>query len=393
MKTYWIFLICLIFSRSLSAEPLKLEVHAEAAILMNADTGAILYEKKPRKRMYPASITKIATAMYALKVKGSSLEEIVTVDREAVAMTTEDAKIRSNYTMPAYWLVSDGVHLGFEEGEKISLKDLLYGMMMKSGNDAANIIAFHVAGSIPKFMTDLNKYLKQIGCKNTTFVNPHGLFHPQHQTTAYDMAVMSAVAIKNPIFGKIVSSIRHPRPKTNLKEEGLFIQTNKLIKPGKFYYDKAFGIKTGYLIKAGHTFVGAARKGERTLIAVLLKSKERNHLFMDAIKMFEAAFNETEQKRLLLPRGAQNFELVVEGATKPIQTVIHEDVILSYYPSEEPQIKCLLYWEDITLPVKKDQLVGYLKIETKGGRELFKVPLFAAEETHATWWHWLKNLF
>lgn len=387
------FFLHLFIQSPLLSESLKLRVHAEAALLMNANTGAILYEKHAQKIMYPASVTKIGTLLFALKLKENQLDEWVDIDPEALATTTEEAKIRSNYTTPAYWDVPEGTKMGLMKGERISLRDLLFGTMLMSGNDGANALAIHIAGSVPNFMAEMNTYLKKIGCKHTHFLNPHGLFHPKHHTTAYDLALMTKEAIKNPTFCEIVGTVHFKRPKTNKQEAMTFVQSNKLLRNGKFYYPKAFGVKTGYIAKAGNTFVAAARQDDRTLIAVLLKAKERNEMFSDAIKMFEAAFNEQKVHRTLLKKGAQTFSLQLEGAQAPIHTLIKEDAVLSYYPSEETKIKCLLYWEELTPPVKKEQQVGMLKIQTPNGLVLLTVPLYAQDTVKGTWFYGIKHFF
>src|ERR1700722_10906270 len=172
---------------SLFSIPLNITIQAEAAILMNAKTGAILYEKNSKELCYPASITKIATALYALKLKEDKLEEILTAQQDDLATATQEAWQKANYTLPSHWLTPGGTHIGLKVGEKMSLEDLLYGMLLASGNDASNVIARYAGeGSIPQFIKGLNSYLKQLGCLATTFYNPHGLFHPKHQVTAYD---------------------------------------------------------------------------------------------------------------------------------------------------------------------------------------------------------------
>lgn len=377
--------------------PLPVQVNAEAALLMNADTGAILYEKNARRLMYPASTTKIATALYALKVKGNKLHETVVVKQDCVAWTQEEAKKRANYKLPAYWLTPDGSHMGLKTGEEMSLRDLLYGMMLISANDASNAIAHHVGGSVPHFMDGMNAYLKEIGCQNTVFHNPHGLFHPEHQTTAYDMAIMIREGIKNHLFSKIVSTVRYDRPKTNMQESIPLVQTNRLLRHGKYYYSKAIGGKTGYLSKAGHNFVVAARHEDRTLIAVLLKEKERSEMFTDAIKLFETAFNQSKVQRTLIKAGPQSFALSVAGAAKPVKSYLKADAVLAYYPAEEPKVKCLLYWDDITPPIAQNQRVGELRFQSPDGKLWLTAPLLAQEDVNTTWFyalkHWITHLW
>ena len=168
MPRIWSFFALLIVPALAFSAPLSLSVNAEAAIVMNGDTGVILYAKNIHKKMIPASTTKVATALYALK-RVKNFEEAVIVDNEAVVSITAAAKKKSNYSMPAYWQEPDGTHMGLKAGEQLTLGDLFYGLMLVSGNDAANQIAIHLDKTVPAFMSNLNEYLKEIGCQNTHF--------------------------------------------------------------------------------------------------------------------------------------------------------------------------------------------------------------------------------
>jgi D-alanyl-D-alanine carboxypeptidase (penicillin-binding protein 5/6) len=378
----------------LYSEPLNVKVNAEAAILMNADTGKILYEKNAHELHYPASITKVATAAYALKKKGNELNAKVVAEQESIASITAEAKKRANYSLPSYWVEQGSSHIGIKKGEELTFRDLLYGMLVPSGNDAANCIAQYTSGSIPAFMTELNIYLKDIGCKNTTFYNPHGLHHPNHQTTAYDMAIIAREALKNPTFREVVATVRYTRPKTNKQESTTLVQTNRMIRSGRYFYPKAIGVKTGQTAAAMNTFVSAAKDNDRTLIAVLLKTKERNDVFLDSAKLFEAAFNQPKVQRTVLRAGPQKYELALKGAASPVKTYLKEDVTVEYYPAEEPKLKCLLYWDtNLTAPIAKDQQVGHLKLMAENDYVLKTIPLYSPTEVKITWASWFKSFF
>src|SRR3984957_869054 len=238
-------LALLIFTASLHGEVLQLSVSTEEAILMNAKTGKVLFEKNGYKQAYPASTTKIATALLTLHRCRDHLDILITAERESLASISPQAKRQSDYRSPSHWIETDSTHIGIKQGEELSLNDLLHGMLIASGNDAANVIAQRLGGTIPKFMEDVNDYLKKIGCKNTHFNNPHGLHHPAHMTTAYDLAVMAREGLKDPIFKQIVSTVRYTSAQTNLEFERTFTQTNQLLKKGPFFYQKAIGVKTG----------------------------------------------------------------------------------------------------------------------------------------------------
>lgn len=387
-------LICLAsfsFFPLLKSEPLQLSVHAESAILMNAETGAILYAKNPHALNYPASITKIATVLYTLRQKRDHLDVPIAADQEIIGWVSEEAIRRSNYTLPSYLLIPGCSHVGIKKGEILTLRDLLYGIMLASGDDASNVVAQYTSGTIPKFMEEVNQFIRTIGCQNTTFCNPHGLHHPRHQTTAYDMALLTREALNDPLFCEIASAVRYTRPKTNKQEASTWIQSNKLLRQGLYYYPKAIGVKTGYLSIANNTFVSAARDGDRTLIAVQLKVPERKDIFLDAVKMFESAFNQPKVSRTLLKKGAQKFILELPEAEKPIHTFIENDIKIEYYPAEEPEIKSYLSWNKLKLPIEKDQVVGEITLKFSDGTASQAVPLFAVESVQKNWPAWFKE--
>ncbi len=368
---------CLIGELSITAAPLNMQVHAEAAILMNADTGAILYEKQSHEQHYPASITKIATAIYALLKNGDKLDEVIIAQQDAVGAVSEEQVKKSNYSLPAYRIKMGSSHIGIKRGEKLTLRDLIYGMMLPSGNDAPNVIAQHIGGTIPQFMVELNAYLQSIGCTRTHFSSPHGLHHPMHYTTAYDMAILTKEALKNEQFREIISTITYKRPKTNMQEATTFVQTNRLLRKGPFYYPKAIGVKTGYGTPALHTFVGAATDQGRTLVAVLLCCKERDQIFKDTIALFEAAFNEKKISKEYFKAGSQAYEFEIANVKIPTHT--EKKFVLDFFPAEEPAVKAWLTWNKMTLPIKKGQEVGNIAIQVNE-QLVEKIPLLASSE-------------
>ena len=393
INTLALFCSCLGLNSAISS-PLPLTVSAESAIMINADTGAVLYEKKPHAKLFPASITKIATAAYALQLRGQDLTELMSADQDCIGSVTEEAKQRANYSLPSYWLVTDCSHIGIKKGETLTLKDLLYGMMVASADDASNVVAQKLGnGSIPHFMENLNEYVKSLGCKDTYFNNPHGLHHPKHVTTAYDMALITKQALKNPQFREMVSTSRYTRPKTNKQESTILVQTNKLLRAGEYYYPRAIGVKTGRTSKAGNTFVAAATEGDRTLIAVLMNVKDRKDIFKDAIRLFDAAFNQLKIEKTVIQAGSQRHSFELEGAEKLVQTYTVEDVTIAYYPAEEPKIKAFLQWDKLELPIKKGERVGELQLKAEDDSVMKAVPLFANENVDGQWSFRIKQFF
>lgn len=380
-----LFFTCILFPIFLSATlSLDRDIQSECVVLINASTGKVLFAKNPDQPVYPASTTKIATAFYALMQKPNGLKEAVIAPKEALITVSPSEKIQANYSKcPSFWLESDGSHVGIKSGHVLTLEELLYGTMISSGNDASNIIAHHVSGKIQTFVEDMNRFVKNLGCQNTHFCNPHGLHHPEHITTARDMARLAQCAMYHPVFRKAVAMKKYERQATATQPRLLFVQTNKMLLPGKHYYPEAIGIKTGYTSKAGHSVVVAAQKGDRTLIAAIYKSKDKDARFYDARALFDACFKEVKVEKLLLAAGPQAFSQLYDGAESEVQTYTKEPIRLEYYPSEEPEIRSLLTWDFVPLPIKEGTKVGQITI-LADEKEHTIVPLFAKNEVKET---------
>jgi D-alanyl-D-alanine carboxypeptidase (penicillin-binding protein 5/6) len=382
------FLFCLFVLGNLVAQPLEVEVAAPSAILMNADSGAILFEKHPHTPFYPASITKIATALFALHKKGADFDQLITVSAESLKL--KPAKHNGEY--PPYWLESDGTKMGLHRGEEISLDALLHGLMLISGNDAANVIAEEVSGSVPLFVQEMNQYLKGLGCQNTRFCNPHGLHHPDHVTTAFDICLVTKAALSIPKFREIVSKPFYMKAKTNKQGGGPIRHTNPLFKEGKFHYPKAIGVKTGFHSYAKNTFVAAAEDKGRVLIAVLLGCNKKEERYEDAIRLFETAFAEDKEERCFFSRG-HFFPKAIVGSKKPLEAELLDDLSICYYPSEEPIPRAFIHWEVPSLPIRKGQRVGEIHLLDERGVCLERKILCAKEEVKGTFFFRLKKWF
>ncbi|MFD1849887.1 D-alanyl-D-alanine carboxypeptidase family protein [Oceanobacillus bengalensis] len=243
------------------------EIVSEAAILIEADTGQVLYEKNAGEAMHPASLTKIATAIFAIE-KGK-LDENVTVSENATN--------------------ADGTTVFLEEGEQVALKKLIQGMLINSGNDAGVAIAEHVSGSMAGFAMDLNTYLKdKIGTKNTNFKNPHGLYEEDHMTTAEDLAKITKYAMQNKNFMNMFSA---KELDWDGKSWDTTIQTHHRILKGEFPYDGVTGGKNGFVNQSGFTLVTTAERDELSLIAVTLKANTDDAAYEDTIKLLDYGFD------------------------------------------------------------------------------------------------------
>lgn len=384
----------LLFSfASLPAPPLSFSISGDAAILMNAESRAILFEKNAHVRLFPASTTKIAIGLYTLKFFSHELDTVITAEQDALASISPEAKLKSNFTMPSHWLETDAMHMGIKKGEQMTLRDLLAGALIPSADDAANVIAKYCGKSIPEYMKQLNLYLASIGCKNTHFLNPHGLHHPEHQSTAYDLALMTTEALKEPLFCEMVAQPRFIRPKTNKQASVPIPNTNRLVRPGAYYYSKAIGVKTGWHSRSKSTFVGAARHGGRTLIVVLLGYANRKTLFEEAVQLFEVAFNQPKIHRTFLAAGDQPYTLSLPNSRDVLKTHLQEELSLDYYPAEDPQVKCILNWKALSLPIAENQEVAEIVLTTREGAVLKKAPLLAREPVEWAWpQRWVQKL-
>ncbi len=344
--------------RVLLCDQIPCDISASVALLINAETGKVLFSRNAEAPLYPASTTKVATALYALHKKSSSIGEIVTVSHDCVSAVPINVR-RSSGKHPSYRLEFGGTLMGLKVGEQVDLKTLLYGLMLPSGNDAANVIAEAVSGSVSQFMVDLNNYLKEIGCENTHFKNPHGLPDVEHVTTAKDLARMGQVAMKNPFFKQIVSSSKYLKAETNKQPEVILSQHNAIVKPAsKYYYPHATGIKTGYTIQAGHTLVASAEKGDRSLIAVICHKESSEMRFRNTIQLFEAAFKEPKKTRTLFSGIHDTFSKKIEGAKEVLKAGLAEDVKVSFYPSEQPKYYSQIRWKSHDLPIEAGSFVG-----------------------------------
>ncbi len=373
------FFVLLLWCFALTSKPLQVEVKAGSAVLMNADTEALLFEKHPFAPIYPASTTKIATALYILSEKQPSLDQKMKVSAESLKQRPLNKK--GNY--PPHWWYAEGTRMGLREGEILSVDTLLHGLMLTSGNDAANVMAEGLCGSVPAFMEEMNLYLRKIGCNGTRYLNPHGCHHPDHISTAYDLCLMTKVALKIPKFRELVSKVSYMAPKTNKQGPIELKQRNQLLIPGRYHYPKAIGVKTGFHFDAQNTLVAAAVHEGRTLIAAVMGTETPADRYADAVRLFETAFRETKEIRRLF--GPENsFSRSVPGAKMELTAALDRELLLSYFPSEEPIVRAFVYWEEPRLPIKKGQKVGVVRISGGKGELLAEGALFSKTEVKGT---------
>lgn len=339
---------------------------ASAAILYCADSGEILYEKNPHEKRAIASITKIMTAIIAL--------EYAAVNNKEVKFTSEMSAIGSSMYL--------------KEGEILALTELTKGMMMVSGNDAANAVAISVAGSTEKFAELMNQKAQQIGMKDTHFVTPSGLDDENHYSTAYDMALLCSYAMDNEQFRNIVSqksikvSYVYPENKTQI-----CTNHNRLLS----LYDDCVGIKTGFTEKAGRTLTSAAERDGVRLIAVTLND---GNDWNDHSALYDYGFSLVE--RVQLSTKYKSIDVALVGAEQNSVTVVpYSQSDATVMKDSISKIEEKIYLPRfVYAPVKKGSTVGKI-VYTLNGKVISETKLIASSDVQAQtaekhWYDFLK---
>lgn len=307
----------LISTNSISEWPQGPDIYAETAILMDADTGAILYNKGMDEKRYPASITKIMTCMLALE--HSSLDEQVTF--------TE--------TCQADQVAGSG-NAGMQVGEVLTMRQCLLLLMIRSANDVATQIAEHVGGSVESFVDMMNQKAQELGCMNTHFVNASGMPDDNHYSTAYDMALIFREAIKNDTFREIIGTQSFVIEPTNMNAETRSFSSHHplVVRSAPEYYEGCFGGKTGVTDSAKNTLVSGAERNGMTLIAVTMRADELGQLCQDQTNMFNYGFDnfskvEVPGGYVTIPNGKD-----VAGL-KVVETVSGDVTAEAYYYNDD----------------------------------------------------------
>ena len=302
-KIILLFLLMIIGIQTISFAD-EVSLNSEAAILVDVSTGRIIYEKNSTKKLYPASTTKILTAI--LVIENCKLDDIVTVKESALN------NIPNGY-----------VTCNLQIGEQLSIKDLLYALMIPSANDAAYVLAEHVAGSVDNFSTMMNDKARELGCKTTHFVNPNGIHDDSHYSTAYDLYLLADYAMKNETFRNLVATTEYTLPATEKypNTDRVLKTTNELLNENSrnYYYKNAIGIKTGYTSKAGNCLVAGATRDGLEFIAVVLNGgtteQGLNSRYVDSKKLFEYAYDNFTLTKII-EKGSVVQTLEVENGTK-----------------------------------------------------------------------------
>lgn len=362
MKRIILFLLMMSLSTPMWAEECLPKVQAKGAILIEQESGRVLFEKNAEEPLPMASTTKIMTCILAIE-KGK-LDDIVTVSKRAS--------------------LAPPVKLHLKQGEKQRLGDLLYALMLQSDNDVAVAVAEHIGGTVEHFCEMMTEKAKEIGAEHTCFKTPNGLDAEGHVASAHDMAIIAAYAMKNPTFVKVVTTTNIKIPTQTTEHSRIYdLQCkNRFI----YTYQGANGIKTGFTSKAGHCFVGGANRNDMQLIAVALGSgwgsRGKTQKYTDVIRMMNYGFNQYHMVNVIKP---------VKGvATVKVQKAIQKEVSLNCdalinlpltnKEAEELYIKTVVPTE-LVAPIKQGQEIGHIEVVCSGV-SLAKAPLYAGYSVH-----------
>jgi len=318
-------------------------VSARSAVLMCADNGKVIFEKNSREKLPMASTTKIMTCLVALE--RGNLSDTVEIAPEAVGV--------------------EGSSLYLAKGDTSPLSDLLYGLMLRSANDAAAAIAFHIAGGIEEFACIMNEKAAELGLSDTHFTNPHGLQNEEHYTTAYDFALLASYAMQNETFAKIVSTSDHTVSLNGGDLKKPIVNHNRLLRT----YEGACGVKTGFTKTSGRCLVSAAKRDGVTLIAVTLNAPSD---WADHRAMLDYGFSKYVKTDVFEKGFSREFPLAGAGTVTATSSegfsVVAEKGAEIKVHVEGPHL--------IFAPVKKGDVLGYAVV-TVSGTERGRVPLIA----------------
>lgn len=328
------------------------QTSAKAMELIEKTTGRIIYSKNSDEKLPMASTTKIVTALTVLE-NCDNLDEIVNVDDRAIGVL--------------------GTSIYLIKGEKLTVRELLYGMMLVSGNDAATALAYHISDSIEAFCALMLETAKRAGATNSSFSNPHGLDEEGHYTTAHDLALITAKALSNQTFAEIVST-KECKISGNEKAPVRYLKNkNKLLNS----FEGATGVKTGFTDDAGRCFVGSAERDGTEFVCVILNC---GPMFEECATLLEEAFKEYKLIEIVPPYNYIRRVGVIDGKEESLKVYSRKG--FSYPLTEEEQNRLIYEYnipENIEAPIEKDSIVGKLNIYL-GDKLLFSEEVYAMEE-------------
>lgn len=356
MKKICLFFILLIIPYSVLAEDLNLAENAKSAILIEASTGEILYSKNAYEKLAPASMTKIMSLILIMEnIEKGNLKwnDTVVVSKNAASM--------------------GGSQIFLEANEMMSVEDLVKGICVASGNDATVALAEKIAGTETSFVKLMNDKAKELGLKNTHFVNSTGLDADGHYSSAYDMAIMARELVKHPKILEF-SSIYEDYLRKNTSNSFWLVNTNKLVK----FYSYIDGLKTGYTGNAGYCLTATGKKREMRLISVVMGEENTEKRTADTLAMLDYGFNMYTIDKLVDKSNSLGIAKVNLGDPERVPIVAMDDItVLNNTQKEKRNIKYNINTDEITAPVKIGDRVGKIEVY-ENGTFMYEVPLTVA---------------
>lgn len=346
-------------------------IAASSAIMVDAKTGQILYEKNPHEQRSMASTTKIMTGIITLE--RANLNEEVTVSNHASEVGESE--------------------LFLQAGERMRIKDLLYGLLLRSGNDVAVALAEHLSDSIDGFTELMNRKAYSIGANNTHFTNPHGLYDPNHYSTAYDLALIARYGLHDKILAEIVATKEYEIPRSSPKLLRKIKNYNKLL----WEYPYATGIKTGHITQSGYCLVSSANKNGVELVAVVLNSPDSTTCFDDSRSLLEYGFDQFKVDRVVKKGETYKRIKLPEIFDEKLEAVAAKDLVIQVNKQPGSLKKVVVADDSVSVPVTKGQKLGVIKI-TQFGYQIDQVDLVAGKTVNKPGWIktfilWLKFIF
>lgn len=356
----------ILLAKDISTEdynPDNISTNSPSVILMDAISGKVMYSKNAFERRYPASTTKLMTAI--LTLENCKLSDVVTISHNAI------------FSIPVGYS-----HASLREGEKLTVEQLLNVLLIPSANDAAIALAEHIAGSVENFAEMMNNKAKEIGCLDTHFINPNGIHDDSHYSTAYDMSLIGRYAMQFDDIMRIAMVNQYTLPRTNKynKEDRIFNTTNGLVtKNDEYYYPEATGIKTGYTDKSGYCIVTSAKKDNIELLAVVFGSETIKDRYEDCINLFNYGFENYSYQNLVQKNDVID-NIYVKGATNETRelNVLAKDnikVLMKKSTGLNNIERNVEINENLSAPIAENEVVGKISYVIDG--ESFYTELIA----------------
>lgn len=359
MKKFYICLFIVLFLTfslvSVSASN-NLNIYSPSVLLIEASSGKILYEKNAYEKMYPASLTKVMTAILVLEK--CNLSDVATVSNNAIM------------SIPSGYVIAN-----IKEGEELTIEQLLYLLMVGSCNDAAVVLAEHISGSVEDFSILMNEKAKELGCTSTNFVNPNGLHNENHYSTAYDLALISKYAMNNEVFRTIAATTYYELPTTNkYKKEDRFFKTTNALISGEYFYKYATGMKTGFTTPARSCLISSANKDNLELICVVLGADLTpdglSERYVDTTALFEYAFENYCMKEIISEGDIIQTVNIKNGTrnTKKLDLVVSNNI--NVFANKEnkdlPNMPEIKIKDNLEAPIKKGEIIGTVTYTSEG---------------------------